>query len=276
MKSYFFIPANKETFLENVSRLNASEFIIDLEDALFNKEIGQAIKNIDTYNISPQCYIRIPFFSNRTNKQFNEIQSLFKAGFFRFVLPKIETANDVKLFIDFFQTINTTKSPELIVLIENPSAIEKLNKIIENKFIRGIALGSHDYCAITGIKHSSENILWARMQILNAGKAKTLEVIDIASMTINDEAKFAIECIDGFEKGHDGKFIIHPWQLAVFNRQDWYSEREIQHAISVKKHVENIKGVKNFSIAKIDGVIVEKPHLKRINEILKHTGNGSI
>lgn len=276
MKSYFFIPANKEKYLKNISKIETSEIIIDLEDSLFNDDIEEAIKNIYTHNISLQCYIRIPFIPYKTNKQFGKIQSLIYKGFSKYVLPKIETANDIKIFVDFFEAMNKTNILELIVLIENPVAIENLNEILENKFIKGVALGSHDYCSVMGIKHTTENILWARMRILNVGKAKNKEIIDIASMTLDDEAVFEQECIDGFEKGHDGKFIIHPWQLYLFNKQKWYSEKEIQHAIEVKKYIENIGGEGNFSIAKINGVIVEKPHLKRIKDILKHIGNGSI
>jgi len=42
----------------------------------------------------------------------------------------------------------------------------------------------------------------------------------------------------------------------------------LQFAQKVKSYLDNIGGIENFSIAKIDGKIVEKPHLIGILKLL--------
>jgi citrate lyase beta subunit len=101
------------------------------------------------------------------------------------------------------------------------------------------------------------------------------KVIDIASMNIEYKNEFIYECKDGLKKGFDGKFIIHPWQLEIFNSIKQYSEAEMEFAKLVKNYIDEIGGKEKFTIAKIEGKIVEKPHLNRFNEILRNTGYGT-
>ena len=130
----------------------------------------------------------------------------------------------------------------------------------------GIGLGSHDYTDVIGMKHSLEYLSYARNHVLNMGKAHNLITIDIASMNIKDDQNFKDECLDAFNMGYDGKFILHPNQLNLLNEVEYYSSTEIDEAKKVYLDICKIAD-DSEAIIYIDGKVYEKAHIKRIKKI---------
>jgi citrate lyase beta subunit len=248
--------------------------VIDLEDALYNSSIEEAVKNIFELKLPNSSFLRIPYDPIELEQTHKYIKPLILAGFHNLILPKVIDKFGVESFIKTIQKWRSNRY-QLILLIEHPIAIINLPKILEIEGITGIGLGSHDYCESVGMKHTLENLYWARMQLLNTGKAFNKEVIDIASMNLYDDHLFRSECEDAFSKGFDAKFIIHPWQLNIINNMRLYSPEEIKLALLLKDYISQIGGEKYFTIAKLEGKVIEKPHIGRIKKILKETGHGS-
>lgn len=274
MKSYFFIPANKKQFLGKTDTINATEIVIDLEDAIFNSDVKVAVDNIISLSINPDSWIRISYVNSRSQTQFEYLDRLIKKGFKKYIVPKISNMEEFNDVLAYFSSENRNLDEfQFIVLVENPEAVLNLSAIIKVDQVEGIGIGSHDYCDIIGMEHSLENLYWVRMQLLNVAKAMGKKVIDIASMNIENKNEFVQECKDGLKKGFDGKFIIHPWQLDIFNSIKQFSKAEVEFAKLVKSYIDKIGGKNKFTITKINGKVVEKPHLKRFNEILRSTGH---
>jgi citrate lyase beta subunit len=277
MKSYFFIPANKEKYLKQVSYIKADELILDLEDAIHNTNVDEAVNNILKYKLSNKIYVRVINTFQKINGNYNYLSPLLKKGFHQFIFPKVEDSKEIEDFTSFaLKYLPENLNLKVTALIENPKALHYLDKIAQTDYVEGFGLGSHDYCESMGMEHTSSNILWARMKLLNTAKAFGKITIDIASMNIVDEISFKEECHDGISKGFDAKFIIHPWQLNILINLAKFSAKDVLFAKKVKQYIEGIGGVSHFTIAKIEGQIVEKPHLKRINNILKSIGYETI
>jgi citrate lyase beta subunit len=270
MKSYFFIPANKAEFLKKASFIAADEIIIDLEDSIFNSNISEAIKNIFEASISNDYFLRIP---GGRRELILPLVPLFKTGFSRIILPKVTGHDEVLEVIDILLSEGVKKDDiEIICLIENAKAVLDLERLLIIKEVKGIGVGSHDYCASIKMSHSIENLYWFRMQLLNYARAFGKIAIDMASMNLTDSESFLEECKDGNSKGFDGKFIIHPLQLKLLNSQYTYTKEEIEFSKKVKDFMDEIGGIHNFTIANIDGKVIEKVHLEKINNILKNIG----
>ncbi|MDP2685126.1 MAG: aldolase/citrate lyase family protein [bacterium] len=273
MRSFLFIPANKPDFIKKSVGLKASNFIIDLEDAIYNSKVEQSVNNILDLKPSLDYYIRLSYNPEEKIEQFSYAEKLLKKGYGRFVIPKIKSQSDISSIESFLvNNLKATRKIDLIVLIENPVALANLANILQSDSVIGVGLGSHDYCDSIGMTHTMENLYWARMQILNTGKALGKFVIDIASMNLSDKNSFIEECKDGHEKGFDAKFLIHPWQLNIFDSLRYYSKEELIQALHVKEYIDDIGGLNKFTIANIGGVVIEKAHLKRINKILLNYG----
>lgn len=270
MRSFFFIPGNNKILVSKASSIAATDVVIDFEDALGNTPLDKAIQNLRGYSIRNNWWARIP--STFSKDYLVELHSM---GFGKFLLAKIESKDQIDQFLSHSTQAST---PELsfMVLCESPLAIINLKEIASHEQISGLGFGSHDYCQTMGMRHTMENINWARESLLNYSKAFQKFVIDIASMNITDQAAFAAECVDGKDKGFDGKFLIHPWQLDLFQKHWEFTADDLEFAMKVKHYMDEIGGLKNFSVAKIDGKVVELPHLNRIDLILKSSNYGGL
>src|SRR5690606_16582294 len=98
LDSYFFVPADKDKFLEKSKDLEVDFLVYDLEDAVADNKKEYALKKIMNWEILSNSYIRIPNSYDIYNKrQIAEIFTKFKG---RVVLPKINKCDDLELFSD--------------------------------------------------------------------------------------------------------------------------------------------------------------------------------
>ena len=92
--------------------------------------------------------------------------------------------------------------------------------------ISAIGLGSHDFMASIGGKHTLQNLEVVRQHILYMAKAANIISIDIASMDLKDAEQFRSEVVDGFDKGYNAKFVIHPIQLHIRQNIKFYKSEK--------------------------------------------------
>ena len=271
MKKYFFVPGNRIELIQKAKSLEVDQLIIDLEDAIDPADLNQSVANILQSTGSNETYIRFPFLL--PNIPLDLLTQLLESGYQKFVIPKVETEDDLDLILNLTQRF---KLDQPILLIESPKAILDLQKLVKHPINPcAIALGSHDYCNAMGMSHNLENLYWARMQILHHAKANDIEAIDIASMNTHDKSIFEKECLDGFHKGFDAKLFIHPRQLEFYSQIKFFPDEDVSLALQLKQHIEKIGGKDRFTIVKLEGTVIEKPHLAYFNRVLKMSGNGT-
>lgn len=269
MESYFFIPAVNEIFIKNISRLSADYFVFDFEDSINISNIDKAIDLTRKINISNNFFAR--FYWNTHAPEFSSVslKKILQLGFKNFFIPKFRTTEELDTVYSLLKSNPSFNQFKIVLLIENAQALCSIESILKVYRPFAVAFGSHDYCAEMGMLHTADNILWARNYLLNFGKAASVRCIDVASMNIKDKTSFEEECTDAFNKGFDGKVLIHPVQLEVFNNTKYYTDEELQVALKVRDILKQKGGIANFSIANIDGLVIEKPHLNRYLKILK-------
>ena len=234
-----------------------------MEDAIIDSEIDSAIENLQLVTQKLEKFVRIGFNSNTS---FQYLDTLLKLGFVNFVLPKIESLSALLLIRNY--VAERAENFKLILLIESPKALMNLPELIQVDEVTSIGLGSHDYCDIMNMEHIHANYDWANKYILNYAKAFGKEAIDVVSMNIEDESKLKAEFLNSASSGFDAKFFIHPIQLKVFYELNFISPEELELAIKVRDYVISIGGVENFGILKLQGRVIEKPHLDRFRKIL--------
>jgi citrate lyase beta subunit len=267
--SYFFIPTDRRKFIEKVDSIDSSFFVFDMEESVNNNNINVCIDNLSHLKVKSNYFLRFPFKYKKISEDKELLLKLINIGFRKFSLPKIET------FEDFYNTSNFFKSHKLKdlkfgIYIETPLALINARSIVEQgkEEIDSILIGSHDYCDAVRCKHTKDNLLYLRQKLLTIGKAHDIAVIDMVSTNINNLELLKDECIESFNMGFDGKALIHPKQLEAFNNAPYYSESEIVEATLVNNELSKT-GLDGFSIIKINGKVYEKPHLRRIFEIVK-------
>jgi citrate lyase beta subunit len=270
MESYFFVPASKINKIQELSKLKLNTIIIDFEDAIKASQRNDFFKELKDLENCKDYYLRVPLhdLTNASNLDLTLISKFIKQGFTKFVLPKISSINQLDQVLEEFKL----EALEVILLIETPRLYLELQPTIfkYNKRLSGIGLGSHDFMSIVGGKHTLKNLEVVRQNILYLAKSCNLKSIDIASMEIKDEESFKNEVIDGFNKGYEGKFIIHPRQLYLINSIKFYSEKEYIQALKIEKELSKIKNKKEFNPIVIEGRVIEQPHINRAKQVLKN------
>lgn len=270
MESYFFVPASKINKILEFRDLEISEFIIDLEDAIKASQRNAFFLEIDNFEHSRDCYLRVPLHSlvKPMELDLSLIKSFINKGFTKYVLPKINSVTELELVLKVLDN----DSLDVILLVETPRLyLELLAMTFKNsKKLTGIGLGSHDFMSIIGGKHQLENLELIRQNILYLARAWDITAIDIASMEMNNDNDFKKEIVDGHDKGYDAKFIIHPKQYRTLNSFQFYTKEEYLFALKVYKVVSKLENNKEFNPIIIDGKIIEQPHLNRMQKILKN------
>lgn len=273
--SYFFIPADKLSFVEKVHSLNADYFIFDMEESVSKNAFDSCIGNLESLRVINENYfVRIPINYECCQKATKIINRLYCLGFRTFLLPKLNTGCELRTLVESI-TPDLLKEIKLGLLVESPQFLIEFYQVAK-VFLNHISLvlvGSHDYCNTIGCKHTEGNLLYIKLKLLAECKALDVPLIDCVSTDFNDEKKFEEECVRSCNSGFDGRAIIHPKQLNAFNNALYYSKEEVIEAIKVKTIVDKIDR-DSFSTLNVDGKLYEKPHLNRIYNIaewhLKH------
>ena len=266
MESYFFVPGLKLHKIADVLAMGANHIIIDLEDAVKESDRVGILQSLSETDYS-QYHIRIPLYDEMGEVDATFLAQLCERGYRRFVFPKIASADD-------FETLFWTapEDIEVILLVESPRLLLESFALVtkHSNIITGIGSGSHDFMSEVGGKHTLENLEYLRHHLLYVARAANITAIDIASMELRDEAIFSHELSDGFDKGYDAKFLIHPWQFSIFNKMQFYSREDYDWAKRVQAELENSGSSGEFNPVVVNGQVIERPHLNRMRKILKH------
>jgi len=267
-KSVFFIPADRQDFIKKIKNLQATDFVFDMEESVSNENRKKSLENLRLIEIKSNYGVRLPIDYTDFNSNKDLFVNLYNLGFRLFLLPKLNTLSDFESIIYGNISIGM-KDIKYSITVETPLCLINIKDILERytSQIAYIAVGSHDYCNIIECEHTSGNIQYLRLKLLSICKAYQIPIIDIVSTEIIDKKSLINDCIESFNMGFDGKALIHPNQLDVFNNAPYFSDEEIKEAIEVSKKLKEID-VNRFSVIKNNGKIFEKPHLKRINKII--------
>ncbi|WP_353087237.1 aldolase/citrate lyase family protein [Flavobacterium sp.] len=264
LDSYFFIPGDKTKYLEKIDSLTADYIVIDLEDSVAqnNKQVG--FEMVRSLTFKKNFFLRIPFFDSCYSKvQIQELITQFEG---QIVLPKINSSKDVRKVVEWAEG----KPLHMIVLIENPRSFIATKKILKkySTQIHAIGFGTHDFCSLTGIKHSLDYLAHYKRELIVLCKAYQVDYLDGVDLNLQDLSTFKTECLFAFEAGATGKFLIHPKQLEAFHQIDYLTPAEIQQLQKVYTQVKDIPK-DAIEVYTIDGTVYEKPHILRIKKLME-------
>lgn len=268
MDTYFFVPGNRINKIEDIEALGVTQIIIDLEDAVKFSERESILKVFKNNNLLQKYFIRIPLFNEKGILDFYFLKKLVDFGYSNFVFPKLNEFDQVSQVFNSIGTANI----KVLLLIETPRLFLEAKDILLSfrKYIFAIGMGSHDFMSEIGGEHTLKNLEVVRLQLLYLARMCSMEAIDIASMELIDEKSFKDEIIDGFMKGYDAKFFIHPWQLNVFKGLSLYTEKDYFWATKILETLKEVGNVDEFNPVIIDGQVIERPHLNKAKKIIKY------
>lgn len=264
LNSYFFIPGDKQKFLAKIDIIESDYIVIDLEDAVALENKNEAFDLVMSLIPNESHFVRIPFFDKCYSEE--QLVKLLQHFEGRIVVPKLRELSELK------QIMELVPQPDLrmIILVENPICFINLPDILNrySSYIQGVGFGSHDFCSITGIKHTFENLSHYKRQLVLYTKAFNVDYIDGVDLDLKDFTQFKNECVFAFEIGSSGKFLIHPSQIEALKSVKFITDAEMEQLKAVYEKIKNIPE-DSIEVYTINDKVYEKPHILRIKYLME-------
>ena len=261
MRSLLCVPASKPSMLQKALGTQVDQIIIDLEDSVIPSEKASArehvlefLKNLETHK---KLSIRI---NERTSAEAKADLKLLRALHGRqiesIILPKIHTIKDLR-----YWNRRIPRSLGFEVQIESALGLVNTAAIAAHPRVISLAFGPADFMASTGMPSSSPGT--PQQEAPNALEYPFSQIVIAAhayGKLAYDGPYFEIANLTGLTKasntakalGGDGKWAIHPDQIAPINGAFTPTAEEIASATGIIEAFNNSSGAVNFNGLMID------------------------
>lgn len=272
LRSLLFVPADRPERFDKAVASGADAIILDLEDSVALEKKGEARAAVSAWLARPdraQTFVRVnPVDSDLVADDLDCLKASRPDGI---VLPKAEGAASVEaLGLLWGDNVLPAILP---IATETPAAIFELGSFRRvSDRLAGLSWGAEDLPASIGAKAArQENGLYtapyelARSLTLFAAHAADVLAIDTVYPDIADIAGLEAYVQRASRDGYNGMLAIHPAQVAVINVGFSPSAAEIEHARRIVQAFAENPGA---GALKIDGKMIDAPHLKQARHIL--------
>lgn len=252
-RSCLAVPASSERKLEKAAELDTDEVVVDLEDGVAPADKERARANLHLARARGTLAVRI-------NKGSVEDVEAADAVADVLVVPKVESRDDVDAVAAL------TRLP-LEVQIETARGLVEVEAIAQAPQVEALVFGPGDFAASLGVPvltigaGASE---YAMARIAVAARAFGLQVVDGPHAALGDDAALRASAERALALGYDGKWAIHPDQIATLHDVFTPSADELERA---RRIVEAGEGA-----IRLDGDMVDEATKKLAAGVLARAG----
>ena len=231
-RSFLYVPANREKFLEKAIGLPSDAFIFDLEDSVPPAEKANARTGVREYApkiASGRVWVRVNGLE--TGLAANDLEAAVGvAGLAGFFLPKVETADEVRRWdamVGGLEGARGVAAGALKLVISIESALGVLNAYaMATAAARVVSLtfgGAQDGDLNTDLgcawSIDGPEMLHARSHALLAARAARFDTpLDGVFADVRDAEGFERDTALSRRLGYRGRKLIHPAQIEPCNR----------------------------------------------------------
>ena len=190
------------------------------------------------------------------------------AGPAAIVVPKVETADQVRDLATALESAGAPEHTRLWAMVETPEAIFNAREIAAaSPRLQALVLGTNDLVKELYAEHvpGRAPIVPSLHTVLLAGRAAGIAVIDGVYNDVKDADGFLAECEQGRQMGFDGKTLIHPGQVDGANSAFAPSEQAVADAEGLIAAFEAGKGA---GVVTYNGKMVENLHVESARRTL--------
>lgn len=272
-RSLLSVPAANRRALEKAPGLDCDAVIYDLEDSVAPDAKAEARGNLvhvfETAGSSRQeRIIRINSLASGFGRQDLDLVMTVRPD--AVLVPKVESVSDIVEVSEILAASDRADTIAIWAMIETPKGILNAASIAMDVKRRGcFVVGLNDLRKETGVLPQAGRaylVPWL-MQVVLAGRAHGVDVIDSVFNDFRDEPAFDAECAQGRAMGFSGKMLIHPSQIEPANRHFGPDPQSIDDAQAIVAAFQKPE-VKELNVISIDGKMVERLHLVEAEKLL--------
>lgn len=280
-RSALSIPAINERALSKAGGLDADVLIFDLEDSVAEEKKTEARDNLKRFFSasfqrpgSSERIIRVNAVDSIHFERDLELVISLRPD--ALLLPKVESPRDVLDIADRLSEQDDLAGMRIWAMIETPKGVLNAGLIAEaahtpDARLEAFVIGLNDLRKETGVpaEEGRAHLLPWMMQILLAGRAYGLDVLDSVFNDFRNAEAFSEECMQGRAMGFDGKMLIHPAQIEAANRAFGPSPQAIEEARRTVQAFAD-PAAEGLGVIAMDGRMVERLHLEEARHLLAY------
>lgn len=291
MRSFLFVPGDSERKLAKAGASAADALIIDLEDAVAGGRKSTARSQALDYLRSrtegegPQCFVRVN--SRQSMLLLEDLTEVMKGRPAGIVLPKCESQADLDLLGHYISALEVREkiAPDTtrIIAIATETARSVINLASTPLFhqrLIGLLWGGEDLSADLGAEANRDEgggyleiFKQVRHTCLLAAAAADVMAIDAVYTRVSDPRGLADEVQSARALGFNAKAAIHPDQIGIIHEGLSPSAQQVEWA---KRVLKIFQSDQQEGVLKLDGQMLDRPHLKQAKHILKRAQGSAV
>ena len=244
LRSMLYVPAYKENLIEKSLTASADAIIYDLEDSVPQVCKEKARMILEKHILSGIFQKKLTFVRINCLESdwlLEDLKHVFYKDIDGFVLPKINTAEELKVFDEMLSKMELDYGIEnghfkLIPLIETAEAVLDALAIARvTKRTIALGFGGEDYLNDIQGTHGNPPCAfdYPRATIVMAARATGILPIDTPYVGIRDEEGFLVEKRQSYEMGFAGVQILSPRQIEWAHQCFTPNEEEVKRAEAI-------------------------------------------
>jgi citrate lyase subunit beta/citryl-CoA lyase len=276
-RSALYIPGSNYRGLDKGRSIAADVLILDLEDAVLPEQKRDARAAVAAA-VGVHAYGRreVVVRVNGLDTPWiaSDIAAVASSRPDAVLIPKVSRVDDIRRARAALSAAQAPRELALWVMIETPLGVLNAQAIAANALgpgaqITAMVIGTNDLSKETGtrIQPGRALMLPYLVQVLAAGRAFGIAVLDGTHIDLDDMDGFRAECEQGRDLGMDGKTLIHPKQVPIANEVFAPSPEDIVWA---RKVIAAFRAPENIDKAVImaGGRMLERLHERMARRIL--------
>jgi citrate lyase subunit beta/citryl-CoA lyase len=182
------------------------------------------------------------------------------------LIPKV----DVPAELDLLSEYPALMGRELLVSIETPRSLFRIEAFADHPLVSGLFLGSEDLTQALGMRRTVEGteLAFPRLLVVAAARAAGKTAFDTICPEFRDLEILRMDADSAAAAGFDGKFAIHPAQLPVIAAAFTPSDEERARAKRIVAAYDAAVAAGRGAVA-VDGQMVDPPVAERARALLK-------
>ncbi len=284
-RSCIYVPGDSTRMLAGSAGLAADALMLNLEDGVAasvkdaaRQNVVEALRTLDFG--SRERIVRINALQTATGMK--DMEAVVPARPDGLCLAKVESAADIVAADSAMGDLERRHgipegSLKLHAMIESSRGVLRAAEIAAAcGRMASLLFGSADYSKDVGCQPGEERteLLFAMQAILTAARAAGIDAVDAPCFDIRNADRLHREALQARRFGFDGKSALHPGQLQIIHDIFSVSQEEIAWARRVLQALQEAEQ-RGKSLAMMDGQLVDDPHRKAAQRILRRAGSSS-
>jgi citrate lyase subunit beta/citryl-CoA lyase len=285
-RSLLAVPATRRKMAEKALASEADAVFLDLEDAVapHNKaaargDVVAALKELDWCG-RPGLYRANALDTSYFYRDLIEVVEAAAGALDAIIVPKVNRPEDLYAVSMLLSQLELAMDLEkdkikLEAQIESAEGLTNVGSIASaTSRLEALHFGPGDFAASVSMPQASIGVMdewdevypghrfhYAMQRIVVAARAAGLRVLDGPVADYGDEEGLQRSCLIARSLGFDGKWCIHPAQIAIVNEAFSPTARDVEWAKKVVAAYEEANAVGSGSVS-VDGHMVDAASIK--------------